>query len=85
MRGPKTGLLSWGFAGPTLLLLLAFNIYPLVWNVALAFRSANLVGGSGAPVGVANYARVFTDPQYGDALRLTARFVGLAVGASSGT
>jgi multiple sugar transport system permease protein len=80
MRGPKTGLLSWGFAGPTLLLLLAFNIYPLVWNVALAFRSANLVGGSGAPVGFANYTRVFTDPQYGDAVRLTARFVGLAVG-----
>src|SRR5690349_12198665 len=80
MRGPRTRLLSWGFAGPTLLFLLAFNVYPLVWNVALSFRSARLVGGNGVLVGGANYSRVFDDPQFVAALRLTARFVGLAVG-----
>jgi len=80
MRAPRTRLLSWGFTGPTLLFLLAFNIYPLVWNVVLGFRSGTLLGGSGASNGGANYARVFADPQFVEALRLTARFVGLAVG-----
>ena len=79
MRGPRTRRLSWGFTGPTLLFLLAFNIYPLVWNVVLGFRSGTLLGGASANNGGANYARVFADPQFVEALRLTARFVGLAV------
>jgi len=85
MRAPRTRLLSWGFTGPTLLFLLAFNIYPLVWNVVLGFRSGTLLGGAGASNGGANYARVFADPQFVEALRLTARFVGLAVAVSVGT
>jgi multiple sugar transport system permease protein len=71
--------LRWAFVGPTLLFLIAFNVFPLAWNVVLGFRNAELVGGESRFVGAANYARVFSDPQYADALRLTARFVGLAV------
>lgn len=72
--------MKWGFVGPTLLFLVAFNVFPLLWNVVLSFRSTELVGESARFVGTANYARVFADPQYAAALRLTARFVGLAVG-----
>lgn len=71
--------MKWGFVGPTLLFLVAFNVFPLVWNIVLGFRSTELVGEGGRFVGGANYARIFTDPQYADAIRLTARFVALAV------
>ncbi len=72
--------MKWGFVGPTLLFLVAFNVFPLVWNVVLGFRSTGLVGEGGRFVGGANYASVFSDPQYAAALRVTARFVALAVG-----
>jgi multiple sugar transport system permease protein len=72
-------LMKWGFVGPTLLFLIAFNVFPLAWNVVLGFRATELVGGDGRFVGTENYARVFRDPQYAEALRLTARFVALAV------
>lgn len=68
--------LKWGFVGPTLLFLIAFNVFPLVYNVVLGFTDAELVGRGGyGSVGGANYARVFSDPQFADAIRLTATFV----------
>jgi len=76
----RAGWIQWGFVGPTLLFLLAFNVFPLAWSIVLSFRNAELVGDGGRFVGGANFARVFSDPQYAEALRLTARFVALAVG-----
>lgn len=78
MRNERGGL-KWAFVGPTLLLLVAFNVFPLVWNVVLAFTNAQLVGGETRSVGGANFTRVFTDPQFAQAMRLTAAFVFLAV------
>ena len=71
--------MKWGFVAPTLCFLVAFNVFPLLWNVVLGFRSTELVGEGGRFVGGANYARLWDDPQYLDALLLTAKFVGLAV------
>lgn len=73
------GKLRWFLVGPTLVLLLAFNVFPLLWNVALSFTSAELVGGGARFVGGLHYDRVFTDPQFAGALRRTALFVLLAV------
>lgn len=78
-RGQGSRPLQWALVGPTLLFLVAFNVFPLVWSIALGFRSGELVGGDSRFIGGANYARVFTDPRFADAVRLTARFVGLAV------
>jgi len=76
------GRLKWAFIGPTLLFLIAFNVFPLVYNVVLAFTNAELVGGgSGDGVGGANFARIFSDPRFAEALRLTATFVVCAVTA----
>ena len=75
----RDGLLKWSLVGPTLLLLVAFNVFPLLWNVVLSFSSAELVGGETRAVGGMHYGRVFTDPQFGGALRRTALFVLLAV------
>ena len=71
--------LPWILVGPALLLLIAFNVFPLAWNVALSFTNAELVGGDARGVGGANYARVFSDPQFAEALRRTALFVAVAV------
>ncbi len=71
--------LKWAFVAPTLLLLVAFNVFPLVYNLVLAFTNAQLVGGETHGVGGANYSRIFGDPQFGGAIRLTAEFVVLAV------
>lgn len=71
--------LQWGFVAPALLLLVLFNVFPLVFNVVLSFTDAELVGGRPRFVGGANYARVFTDPRFAEAIRRTASFVALAV------
>jgi multiple sugar transport system permease protein len=76
----RDGVLKWSLVAPTLLLLVAFNVFPLFRNIALSFTSAELVGDSSRFVGGAHYARVFSDPQFATALRRTAVFVLLAVG-----
>ena len=49
-------LLRWGFVGPTLILLIAFNVFPLGYNIVLSFLKADFISVDGA-VGGANYAR----------------------------
>jgi multiple sugar transport system permease protein len=82
---PEAGsrALAWSFVGPALLLLLAFNIFPLAWNIVLSFTNADLTGGSWEWVGGRNYATLFSDKsfaaKYGDALRTTGLFTVAAV------
>jgi multiple sugar transport system permease protein len=78
MRG-RGSALKWSLVGPTLLLLVAFNVFPLLWNVVLSFTGAELVGGDAPFVGGLHYGRVFSDPRFAGALRRTALFVVLAV------
>ena len=79
MRGADVKL-KWSLVGPALALLVAFNVFPLLYNVALSFTNAELVGGAWHAVGGANYTRVFDDPLFAGALRRTALFVVCAVG-----
>jgi multiple sugar transport system permease protein len=76
-----TGGLAWALVGPTLLLLIAFNVFPLLYNVVSSFTSAELIGGASRWVGGAHYRRVFDDDLFGGALRRTALFVVCAVAA----
>ena len=39
MRGLSDRALAWLFIGPTMLLLLAINIFPLIWTVRLSFTN----------------------------------------------
>lgn len=75
-----SGVLKWALVAPVLILLIAFNIFPLLYNVVLSFTNAELVGTSPGWNGVANYTRVFDDPQFAGALRRTAFFVVVATG-----
>lgn len=68
----------YGFVAPALALLIALNIFPLIYNIRLSFTDARLTGGRSSYVGGQNYARIFDVaryPEHAQALRTTARFV----------
>lgn len=69
--------LAWLFVGPTMLLLLAINIFPLIWTVRLSFTNfrANRPNAEVRSVGIDNYVAVLTDPDIWAALQATAHFL----------
>ncbi|MFN9448502.1 MAG: sugar ABC transporter permease, partial [Rubrivivax sp.] len=64
MRGLSDRSLAWLFIGPTMVLLLAINIFPLIWTVRLSFTNfrANRPNAEVLGVGLDNYIAVLTDP-----------------------
>ena len=68
------------FVGPAIFLLLAMNIFPLLYDVWLSFTNADLSGGDTQMVNGANYEILFSDDRYDQAIGTTAKFVLLAVG-----
>jgi len=76
---PSFFLLKYGFVGPALVLLVAFNIFPLFSNIYFSFTDAesDLSGMKG--VGGENYGTVFNKPMYGEAMRTTAVFTVVVV------
>ena len=66
-QGLSDRALAWLFVGPTILLLLAFNIFPLVWTIWLSFTNyrANRPGADVLWVGLSNYSRVSTTRRSG--------------------
>lgn len=79
MTAGRREKLGYAFVAPTLVFLVAFNVFPLVYNLVLGFTDAELVGRGFVWRGTANYGRVFADPQFAQALRRTGLFVGCAV------
>ena len=75
----KDGVLKYGFVGPALIFLIAFNIFPLLYNIYLSFTDAELSGGLARFVGGRNYGVIFDDTRYSVALCTTGLFVVLAV------
>jgi multiple sugar transport system permease protein len=71
--------MAWSFVGPAILLLLALNIFPLVFNIYLSFTNADLSGGVAKNVGARNYTILFEDARYSGAIVTTALFVLLSV------
>ena len=78
---PRHGLsdraLAWLFVGPTVLLLLAFNIFPLLWTIWLSFTNfrANRPNAEVLWVGISNYSRVLNDETIWENMRATAHFL----------
>jgi multiple sugar transport system permease protein len=70
---------QFGTLAPALVVLLAMNIFPLIFNVYLSFTNADLSGGAMHGIGTHNYALVFSDGRYAGALTTTALFVFLSV------
>jgi len=76
-QGLSDRALAWWFVGPTLVLLLAFNIFPLLWTVFLSFTNyrANRPNAELAWLGIANYRRVLGDEAMWEHMRATAHFL----------
>jgi multiple sugar transport system permease protein len=77
MRGLSDRAIAWLFIGPTMLLLLAINIFPLIWTIKLSFTNfrANRPNAAVLDVGIANYVSVLTDPDIWLAMQATAHFL----------
>src|SRR5581483_7855622 len=70
------------FLLPTVLLLVAMNVFPLFWSLYLSFCEYTATANNPAKwIGGANYSRLLTDPDIWKNFIVTARFTLLAVGA----
>jgi multiple sugar transport system permease protein len=69
--------LAWIFVAPTMLLLLAINIFPLIWTIKLSFTNyrANRPNATVSDIGLDNYISVLTDPDVWAAMQTTAHFL----------
>jgi multiple sugar transport system permease protein len=77
LRGFSDRTIAWLFIGPTMLILLAINIFPLIWTIKLSFTNfrANRPNAEVASVGLDNYISVLTDPDIWVAMQTTAHFL----------
>ena len=77
VRGMSDRVVAWLFIAPTILLLLAINIFPLIWAIRLSFTNyrANRPNAELANVGLGNYQRILTDSDIWIAMQTTAHFV----------
>ena len=77
VRGLSDRALAWLFITPTIVLLLAINIFPLLWTIQLSFTNyrANRPNAIVAGVGIDNYVSVLTDPDVWAAMQATAHFL----------
>ncbi len=77
VRGLSDRAIAWLFVSPTIFLLLAVNIFPLVWTVRLSFTNfaANRPNREVAWVGLRNYERILTDSGTWSNMQATAHFL----------
>jgi multiple sugar transport system permease protein len=76
-RGFSDKALAWIFVTPVMVLLLAFNIFPLLWTLYLSFTNyrANRPNQNVDWVGIDNYLRVLGDEGIWENMRSTAHFL----------
>ncbi|MBH0238859.1 carbohydrate ABC transporter permease [Methylobrevis albus] len=69
--------IAWLFIAPTIVLLLAINIFPLIWTIYLSFTNfrANRPNAAVEWLGTRWYTSILTDPDIWAAMQVTARFV----------
>lgn len=77
VRGLSDRALAWLFISPAMALLLAINIFPLLWTVRLSFTNyrANRPNAAVRGVGIDNYISVLSDPDVWAAMQATAHFL----------
>lgn len=77
IRGLSDRAVAWLFISPTILLLLAINIFPLIWTIQLSFTNyrANRPNAEIRDVGLRNYERILTDEDIWLSMQATAHFV----------
>ncbi len=76
VRGLSDRSIAWLFIAPTIALLLAVNVFPLIWAVSLSFTS--FMSNMPFPMrfnGIGNYVDILTDEDVWQHFQVTARFV----------
>ncbi len=82
VRGLSDRSIAWLFIAPTIALLLAINIFPLLWAIRLSFTNykSNLGHLPIKLVGLDNYVDILTDEDVWHGMQVTARFVVSSIG-----
>src|SRR5262249_17212741 len=77
VRGLSDRAVAWTFIAPTIVLLLAINIFPLLWTIVLSFTNyrANRPNAPVKWLGLNYYHDILTDPDVWSGMQITARFV----------
>ncbi len=77
LKGLSDRTVAWLFIAPTIFLLLAINIFPLIWTIRLSLTNyrANRTNAEIAWVGLRNYERILTDPDIWNSMQATAHFL----------
>ena len=76
-RGLSDKAIAWIFITPTILLLLAINIYPLFYAISMSFTNfyANKIGKEIKWVGLKNYIKVLGKESVWERMQITANFM----------
>ena len=77
VRGLSDRSIAWLFIAPSIVLLLAINIFPLIWAIRLSFTNfkSNMPNLPIKFIGLANYINILTDEDVWSGMQVTARFV----------
>ena len=77
VRGLSDRAIAWIFVAPTIILLLAINIFPLLWTIQLSFTNfrVNRPNNDVEYVGIRNYQRILGDPDTWATMQATAHFL----------
>lgn len=77
IKGLSDQAIAWIFIAPTIFLLLAINIFPLIWTIQLSFTNykANRIGREVKNIGTRNYERILTDSDIWLNMQATAHFL----------
>jgi multiple sugar transport system permease protein len=77
VRGLSDKTIAWIFIAPTIILLLAINIFPLIWTIYLSFTNyaANRPNRPIVNVGLRWYRDILGSPEVWAAMQATAHFV----------
>ncbi len=77
LRGLSDRTIAWIFVAPTIFLLLAINIFPLIWTIRLSFTNFRVNRPNEAVkwVGLQNYSRILNDADIWATMTNTAHFL----------
>ncbi|MGB7206061.1 MAG: sugar ABC transporter permease [Anderseniella sp.] len=77
VKGLSDRAIAWIFVAPTMLILLAINIFPLIWTIYLSFTNFRVNRPNNAVewVGFENYRRILGDEDVWITMQATAHFL----------
>jgi len=76
VRGLSDRAIAWLFVGPSIVLLLAVNIFPLIWTINLSFTNFKANRNRDVDyIGLRNYERILTDADTWQSMQATAHFL----------